>query len=376
MLQRMRLAYRAVRTTFGVRVTPLLTALLFALLRLGVALAMAADVLLSARLRRTRITRPIVIVGSPRTGTTFLQRFLHKQGVGTGLELWRMLYPSILLQRLLRPLLPLLERVSPARHHSTTAHATSLTSIETDDAGIFLRYFDGFFLYGFMLAWDAEDNRGIVDSALRDTSARDYAWLERIWRRNLAATGGTRTLAKMFSLSTRLPGFFQRFPDARVLYMVRDPVAVIPSGMSLVTGVLDKRFGVWELPEEIRARYLSRLYDAFVELLRRFHDDWVAGVIDRDKVLIVRYDRMMSDFELVMDEILAHTGAPASEELRAAIQAQAAAQRAYQSKHHYSLEKFGLDEATIRRDCAFIYETFGVPEGPGERSRTSEPPPA
>ncbi|MCA9716785.1 MAG: sulfotransferase [Myxococcales bacterium] len=362
-LHRMRLAYRVIRRVFGVRVAPLFTGVLFGVLRGAVALFMGLDALLP-RLRRTRVTRPIVIVGSPRTGTTFLQRFLHRTGVGTGMQLWRMLYPSVLLQKLLRPLLPLLERVSPARHHSTVAHATSLTSVETDDAGIFLRFFDGFFLYGFFLAWDDEDHRGMVDPAVRDTSARDYDWLERVWRRNLAATGGERVVAKMFSLSTRMQGFFERFPDARVLYMVRDPVDVIPSGMSLVTGVLDKRFGVWSLPEATRRRYLDRLYDAFVELLRRFHDDYTGGAFDRERVYLVRYDRMMREFEVVMDEILAHVGTPKDAALEAAIREQAEKQRAYSSEHKYSLEKFGLDRARIQRDCAFMYETFGIPREP------------
>ena len=47
--------------------------------------------------------------------------------------------------------------------------------------------------------------------------------------------------------------------------MVRDPLNVLPSGLSLVTGVLDKRFGFWSLDENIRERFIKRLYNAFVE---------------------------------------------------------------------------------------------------------------
>ena len=34
-------------------------------------------------------------------------------------------------------------------------------------------------------------------------------------------------IAKVFSLGMRLPSFMERFPDARVLYMVRDPLSTI-----------------------------------------------------------------------------------------------------------------------------------------------------
>jgi len=49
--------------------------------------------------------------------------------------------------------------------------------------------------------------------------------------------------------------------------------------------------------------YLERLYDALVELMRRFHADWVSGRIPKQSVMVVRYDRMMSDFSGVMDEL-------------------------------------------------------------------------
>ena len=38
-----------------------------------------------------------------------------------------------------------MEKISPAKHHSTDAHKTSLASIETDDVSLLFRFFDGFF---------------------------------------------------------------------------------------------------------------------------------------------------------------------------------------------------------------------------------------
>ena len=111
-LSRMGRIYGVLRKTHHVYVVPLFLAVLFACLRTIVAVAMALDNVFFLRLRRTRATRPIVLVGNPRTGTTFLQRFLSDQGFGAGMELFLMLYPSLLLQKFLRPLLPLLEKVA------------------------------------------------------------------------------------------------------------------------------------------------------------------------------------------------------------------------------------------------------------------------
>lgn len=327
-------------------------------------LGLALDRAFSSRLRQTPLGPPVVIVGNPRSGTTFLQRFLVQHKVGCGREVWQMVYPSLAQQRLLRPLLPRLEAVSPVRYHTTAAHETSLTHVETDDATWIFRFTDGFFLYAFFLAWHDRDLLSEFDPAHRDTGPRDRAWLAQLWRRSQVAHGQDRVVAKVFSLGASTPAFQQAFPDARVLYLARDPVETIPSGMSLVTGVLDAAFGFWSLPKARRDRYLERLYQGLVLLLTRFTEDWRAGRIDRDKVMVVPFTRMMGDFEALMGEILDFVGYQPTEDLRRTIAERAAKQRGYQSGHRYSLERFGLDEDRIRTDCAAYIDTFLGAETP------------
>jgi hypothetical protein len=358
---RIALIGQILRRVHGLYVAPVLLPLVFALLRGVVALCMALDPLFFPRLRRTQVKRPIVLVGNPRTGTTFLQRFLVAEGFGSGMELFLMLYPSLLLQRAFRPLMPLLEKLSPARFHSSAAHHTSLSSVETDDVAVLFRYLDGFFLYGFFLSFADEDLLPEVDPKVRDTSARDFAWLEALWRRSLITHGTERNVAKLFSLAPRLPRFLEAFPDAQILYMARDPVEVIPSSMSLVVGVLDKAFGFWSLPESVRHRWFERMYGAWILLLRRFHDDWTSGAIDKQRVFIVRYDQMMQDFEGLMEPMCQFLGHELTPELREKVKRQAEKQRNYSSEHQYGFVKFNLSEAQIRKDCAFYYETFLPP---------------
>ena len=361
MLARMGAVYRVLRKTFGVKVIPLFLAVLFGVVRTVVAIGMALDNLFFPKLAKTRANRPIVLVGNPRTGTTFLQRFLSDEGFGAGMELFLMLYPSLLLQKFLRPLLPLLEKISPAKYHSTDAHQTSLSSVETDDVAVLFRHLDGFFLYGFFLSWDEEDRLSWFDPRVRDTSKRDMDWLEALWKRSLVLHKADRNIAKVFSFAVRLPQFLERFPEAQILYMARDPLSVIPSSMSLVIGVLDRAVGFWSQPEAIRRRWLDRMYKAWVLLLHKFHEDWTAGVIDKKRVFIVRYDRMMMDFEGMMDDMCTFLGHEMTPALRATIAKKGEKQRKYESEHKYDLAKYGLTEEQIRKDCAFFYDTFLPP---------------
>ena len=349
--------YLIVGKTFGVWIIPIFTGILILFLRLIVFAGRLLDHLFFPGIRKP-LQNPILIVGNPRSGTTFLHRFLIKQGFGTGSELWQMIYPSITLQKIIKPILPIMEVISPARHHSTEAHKTSLSSIETDDVSLLFRFFDGFFLYGFFLSFDEDDLFDWVDPKLRDTSKRDFAWFESMWNRNMISNKGDRYIGKLFSLSGNLPAFQQRFPDAKILYMIRDPLNMIPSGLSLVTGVLDKRYNFWSLDEKIRSRFVERLYIALVELLNRFHDDWTNERINKEKVLIIHFDSMMSHFESLMEEIMDFTDVEPSEELKQTIQITADNQRRYESGHRYNLEKFGLTEKRIQEDCEQIYRTF------------------
>jgi omega-hydroxy-beta-dihydromenaquinone-9 sulfotransferase len=357
-MSRMKAVRRVLSRTFGVHIVPVFAALLWLTVRMMVSCGMALDPLFFGRLRRTKVKAPIVLVGQPRSGTTFLQRFLCDQNYGAGLEVWRMLYASLTIQFFLKPILPLLELVAPTRWHKTKAHDTSLTSVETDDAGVLLRNLDGFFLYGFFLAFDEVDHYMQFAPEVRDTSKRDFDWLESLWRRSLVAHKRDTVIAKVFSLSTRLPQFLERFPDARILYMARDPLSTIPSVMSLVTGVLENAFGFWKLSPELKSRWFHRLYNGLVELHTRFVADWESGKINKSRVFIVRYDRMMVDFEGMMADMNQFLGVSPTEAQRAAIAEQGRKQRAYQSEHAYNLKKFELDEAAIRRDCAKFYELF------------------
>ncbi|HTQ08317.1 MAG TPA: sulfotransferase [Polyangiaceae bacterium] len=363
-LSRMGRIYGVLRKTHHVYVIPLFLAVLFGFLRTLVAVSMALDHVFFPRLNRTKAKRPIVLVGNPRTGTTFLQRFLSDNGFGAGMELFLMLYPSLMLQKMLRPVLPILEKLSPAKFHSTEAHQTSLSSVETDDVGVLFRYLDGFFLYGFFLSFEEEDALRQFDPRVRDTSARDYAWLDALWRRSLVLHDAERNIAKLFSVSVRIPSFLEAFPEAQILYMARDPLSIIPSANSLVIGVLDRAFGFWSLPEDVKKRWLDRMYQAWILLLQKFHEDWTSGAIDKSRVYIVRYDRMMLDLENVMDEICTFLGREMTPELQATVKTQADKQRAYESEHKYNLAKYGLTEEQIRKDCAFFYDTFLPPWAP------------
>ena len=350
--------YCTMGKVFGTWLSFILLLLFLSIIRIIVALFMFLDNIFFPSLITKKIKNPITIIGNPRSGTTFLHRYLIKNNIGSGSELWQLIYTSVTLQRIIKPILPLLERFSPTKYHSTEAHKTSLSSIETDDASMLFRFFDGFFLYGFFLTWANEDLFDWVDPKKRNNSERDFNWFESMWKRTLIFHNSNRMIAKLFSVSANCPAYQNKFKDGKILYMVRDPLSVIPSGLSLVTGVLDKKFNFWSMPKDKRQKFIEKLYRALIELLLRFEDDWKNDRINKKKVMVIRFDRMMSDFEGLMDDILNFVDYKPSDDFISDIKKTAEEQKSFKSGHKYDLEKFGLTEERIKKDCSTIYTTF------------------
>ena len=95
-----------------------------------------------------------------------------------------------------------------------------------------------------------------------------------------------RVLAKTSMFTMRLEALLRRYPDCKLVYVIRDPVEVIPSGMSLLAGVLENGYDVWNRTRaEDQQRWLENLYQASCEMLRSFHEAQSAGLIPRTEPL-------------------------------------------------------------------------------------------
>ncbi len=366
MLKYLRL-YRLILKELGPTARPLGTFGLIQLRHLLSALGRGLDHLLAPGFRRIPMDRPAFILGNPRSGTTFLHRFLLQTDELCAFELWEMLLPAITLRRSLRRVIHRLAPLSPARYHSSDAHETSLRDVETDDAMAFFHFVDGPFLWAYFWAWEdrwgSERARRVfeLDRLPPRELDRLFRYLEGCWRRNMYVKGKRRILAKSSMLGAGVQSLLGRYPDARIIYMVRDPVATIPSGMSLLSSVLDRSYGIFEnTRQEARARYLENLYQASVHMYRTLLRIRSESLLGPENLRVVTYPRLIRALEPTVEELLDFLEITPAPGFWKELRVQGERQRAYRSSHGYSLEKFGLTEERIRRDLAEVYEEFDL----------------
>jgi omega-hydroxy-beta-dihydromenaquinone-9 sulfotransferase len=357
--------YRTINKTFRFWLRPLGTFLILQVRHAISAATLGLDHLIYPRHRKQPIDRPIFIIGNPRSGTTFLHRLLIGAGGLAAFELWEMLFPAITARKLLGRVVPRLDRLSPARYHPSDVHDTSLRGIETDDVAWFFRTLDGPFAWAYFLAWQdtwgSELSRrsfGIDGVSARDEE-RFFRYYEACWRRNLTFKRCNRILAKTSMLTFRLDELLRRYPDCRLVYVIRDPVEVIPSGISLLATVLENGYDVWNRTrKEDQRRWLENLYQASCDMFASFYEAQSAGLIPERNLCVVRYSDLLENLEPTIERILDFVEVEPTAAFREEVRAQGERQRTYKSRHQHSPERFGLTSERIQKDLGFVYDAI------------------
>ncbi|MCP4606401.1 MAG: sulfotransferase [Proteobacteria bacterium] len=359
--------YRIVSKTFGVRFRPLGTFGLIQLRHLLSAISRGTDHLLHPGFKKVAIDRPVFIIGNPRSGTTFVHRFLLNTEQLAAFSLWEMLFPAITGRKTLGRIIDRLAPLSPARYHSSDAHETSLRDVETDDLLELFHFLDGGFAWSYFFAWNdvwGSDKSKRYFEPKEEKPSKTKAllkYLEGCWKRNMYFKNSSRFIAKSSQLTLRIPQLIERYPDCKLIYIVRDPLQTIPSGMSLLEGALDRSYGGLErAPIKKRSQYLENLYQASCQLYRGFEETKSNGGISPNNLRIVPYPQLMNDLEGTMEDLNDFLELEPSGAFFDKVRAQAKKQRSHKSKHKYSLERFGLNEERIRRDLDFVYHNYDV----------------
>lgn len=350
---------------------------------------LALDNLLFPGFRRQRIESPLFIVGNPRSGTTFLHRLLARDRRFTTLAMWQILFaPSVTARKVVGAVAALdrrwgkllhrrRERIEESWHELNVMHRVSLDEPEEDD-------------YLLLHIWSALTtglSAGVLDDALPytrfDSSLpperrhRIFEFYRRCLQRHLHASGAgdgargpaPRYLAKNPALCPKLATVFEHFPDAQVVYLVRNPLEMIPSYLSM----MEFSWRAVGLPTERRDgvnhgdgdRLRGDLRAALREYLLAMAAHWYRhplAVLDRapeGRACVVRYDDLVNDPDATVRRIYRELGLEVDAELAEVLrQATARAQR-YRSRHDYSLEELGLTRERVVAELSDVFARFG-----------------
>ncbi|MCK6525158.1 sulfotransferase [Myxococcota bacterium] len=305
----------------------------------------------------TPLDRPVYVLGHPRSGTTLMHRLLARHPDLAPSLFWEFLLPPVSLRRALDPLVTWAAPRLPPPPGRHDIHELGFTLADTDDAGLLLNHLDGPLYEVAIGAWTEEFPRRVLDPVASAALAeRLIGLLERAMRRNVVARRRPRALVKTSVVTAAMPQALARQPDAKMIVLLRDPLEVIPSTMSLAEHMWLPRIRTLHNPTEAQlARYYEHLYQASQRMLMGLVHWREAGLLPPERALVVPYRRLVADPEGVMREVLRFAELPEAPELLAEL---APKQRGHKSQHRYTLAQYGLTEERVRADLAALYAAY------------------
>jgi hypothetical protein len=307
-------------------------------------------------IRERKVVAPIVIVGAARSGTTRLQRMLAADSRLQHLKAWEGFNPA--------PRPGLLDAGRAERHAEVeaflgegqrlnpgayTAHPMDpdwaeeeILLLNHSFSGLLSLCFRGY--YDWFLEYDRTDVYRYMADLMKLVSwsrgdPEDKPWV-------------MKTPQYMLDLDIVM----KLFPDARVVFIHRDPLKTVASTMSLMWN-----FAVQYVDRSCRAQ----IRDVWLEMCEQMARRCIAAreSIPMGQQLDVYYEEMNRDWRAVIRRIHAFCGmettAQSEQEIGAWLDRSESENR--HGGHRYSLQDYGVDAAEVDARMMFYRERYAVP---------------
>src|SRR5215216_5199269 len=311
------------------------------------------------------IERPLFILGNLRSGSTFLHRLLSRDAeTFTSLTIWDIYLTPSVTQKKITQFVARWDKKFGGHVHRLL-HAFDLRTLgqikihrisffqPEEDENILFHLWDSFwisFLFPFL---DEFPNYQHFDEALSPTHKRRImTFYKSMLQRHIYATGKKYFVAKNPAFSPKLETLLEFFPDARIIYLARNPLDMLPSTVSWINYA--RR--VFTEPKE-KYRYLDEIVDFTQHWYRyplRYLDSHPSP-----RHLILNYEDLIQRPEHIIRSFYEQFGYPDQPGLDDIVDAAVKETLSFNSDHVYSYTEMGFTRQQIVEMYADIFERFG-----------------
>ena len=288
-----------------------------------------------------------LLLGHPRSGSTFLHRFMLENYLGlAGKKLEDMVFLSGW-PKVLTPLRSIARKLPLSWLYRPEIHLTGMQRWECDDIAFSLHCHAGylFWLYGRCRRQTRFESAEFHDWVSGHKEDVLRCW-DRLYHDNLASGGETPILSKSFIMLFYVEEFLTRYPDAKVILLTRTPLEVVPSTISLVSSVCRRLFPFKRLPRTAVANILHSVSLYYQRISSILANSSLAG-----RFLHLSYADVTTELASGCKRISDYLGCGSWNE--AAVAACSATQARRTSAHRYRASDFGLSEDRIAKEVPF-----------------------
>ena len=308
---------------------------------------------------KQEVEEPVFIVGNFRSGSTFLHRLLTKDDKSTSFSSWEIyMAPSVVGRFFIRWLMKINYSIgNPVKRiiglfnriveKEADMHEIGLNEAEEDGQVLFHIWSTFDILAFFPFPALVKDYIYYDDQIPDEEKERDMRYYSEIVKKHIYAHGGRRYISKNPSYSPKVRTLHQQYPDAKFINLVRNPLQVIPSSISLYS----KHCHNYGDPE---AEYV--LQDTVIEHSKHwyYYPHQYLKQLPPDQYIRVRYKDLVTDPQKTIKHIYKQFNFEISPEYEQVLKAEAEKAKSFKSKHKYSLKKMGLNPGRIQREFKSI----------------------
>jgi hypothetical protein len=320
------------------------------------------------------IEKPLFILGNLRSGSTFLHRLLSRDSeTFTSMTIWDIyLAPSVTQKKVTQFFSRLDNKLGGHLHRLLYAfdrrtlgkfkiHPISFFQPEEDE-NILFHIWDSYwvsFLFPFM---DELPNYQHFDEVLSpEHKRRIMEFYKSMLQRHMYATGKKYYVAKAPAFSAKIDTLSEFFPEARIIYLARNPLDMLPSTVSWINYA--RR--VFTQPKE-KYLYLDEIVD-FTQHWYRYPLKYLDSH-PSPRHLILKYDDLILRPEQTLRAFYEQFGYPDKPGLVDIVDQAVKETLAFHSDHVYSYEEMGFTRQQIIDLYSDIFERFEFDERDPARS--------
>jgi omega-hydroxy-beta-dihydromenaquinone-9 sulfotransferase len=322
------------------------------------------DEIIFFRYRSVSIKQPVFIFANPRSGTTYLHQLMTNDDRYVYMTLAHAIFPSVSFSKLYKlvsfidsktgnPVKWLMKKMEAVFFGGwKDIHPLAFNKAEEDEAiySLALSSPPVFFVFPFL---HLVKENWLLDNESEKVRRYMMNYYENSIKRFMYANGKNKVyLSKNVMSSGRINSLLARFPDAKVIYVARNPYEALPSFISM--------FGIMypSLSRRIKNDGAEMQAWAFLGIAFYKHLNEARKNIPENNLSEIRYDDLVAEPTVIIERIYSTLQLDISTEMKAKLAGLEQRNKNYKSKHQYSLEQYGLTKNFIYAELKFVFDQF------------------